>query len=137
MNIIERIYQIIEYYGISINEFSKRIGVSNGYFAKQKAVQGNVGSKIIEKIISTFNEVDTHWLLTGSGTMLKGNNNMGHSVCNSDHVSVKGNIGSSNIDLQSQLDNALKEIEFLHKEIELWQARVKDKDEIINMLRNK
>lgn len=71
MGIIDRILQIPEYYKINTSEFSKIVGVSNGYFAKQKPKEASVGSKILEKIVKTYPEVNTTWLLTGEGEIFK------------------------------------------------------------------
>ncbi|MDR0364067.1 MAG: hypothetical protein LBH92_03500 [Bacteroidales bacterium] len=71
MKIIERIYKVIEYKGISVNEFSKKIDVSNGYLAKQRAVNANIGSQILEKIVSVYPEISPEWLLMGVGEMLR------------------------------------------------------------------
>ena len=70
MSVVSRIYQLIDYSGLAVAEFSKRVGVSNGYFAKQKANNANIGSHILEKIVRAFPDVNTHWLLTGEGEML-------------------------------------------------------------------
>jgi hypothetical protein len=72
MNTIERIFKFIEYIGVSTNEFSKKINVSNGYFAKQRASNANIGSQIIEKIVNNYPELSTDWLITGKGEMLRG-----------------------------------------------------------------
>lgn len=71
MSVVSRIYQLIDCSGLTVAEFSKRVGVSNGYFAKQKANNANIGSHILEKIVRGFPDVNTHWLLTGEGEMLK------------------------------------------------------------------
>ena len=73
-NIIERIYKIIDYKSISVNEFSKKISVSNGYLAKQRANKANIGSHIIEKIVREYPDINPDWLLTGRGEMLKSDN---------------------------------------------------------------
>ena len=70
MNAIERIFQFIEYKGISVSEFSKTIQVSNGYLAKQKSASANIGSHIIEKIVINYPEISTDWIITGRGNML-------------------------------------------------------------------
>lgn len=70
MSVVSRIYQLIDYSGLTVAEFSKRVGVSNGYFAKQKANNANIGSHILEKIVRGCPDVNTHWLLTGEGEML-------------------------------------------------------------------
>jgi hypothetical protein len=71
MSTIERIFKYIGYKGISVNEFSKTIDVSNGYFAKQKGANANIGSQIIEKIVNNYPELNTDWLITGNGDMLR------------------------------------------------------------------
>jgi hypothetical protein len=71
MGIIERIFNFIDYKKISVNEFSKKVDVSNGYFAKQRLSNANVGSQIIEKIINTYPDISIEWLVIGKGEMLK------------------------------------------------------------------
>lgn len=69
MTAIERIFQFIDYKGISVSEFSKTIQVSNGYLAKQKSASANIGSHIIEKIVIAYPELSTDWIITGRGNM--------------------------------------------------------------------
>lgn len=72
MNIVKRIIQIAEYKNLSMNKLSIMIGVSNAYFSKQLKNDANVGSHIIEKIVSLFPDINTHWLITGEGDMIQG-----------------------------------------------------------------
>lgn len=72
MAAIDRIYDFISYKGISVNEFSINVGVSNGYFAKQKSALANIGSHIVEKLVSSYPELNADWLITGRGSMLCG-----------------------------------------------------------------
>lgn len=76
MSVIQRILQIIDYSGLGITEFSKSVGVSNGYFAKQKAKNANVGSQILEKIVKKYPDINVAWLLTGEGDMLVSRENI-------------------------------------------------------------
>lgn len=76
MSVIQRILQIIDYSGLGITEFSKSVGVSNGYFAKQKAKNANVGSQILEKIVKKYPDINVAWLLTGEGDMLVSQENI-------------------------------------------------------------
>lgn len=69
---IERLYKIVDFKEDSIYRLSKEIGVSNGYFSKQKQSNGALSSNIIEKIVSYYSDLDANWLLTGQGEMLKG-----------------------------------------------------------------
>lgn len=70
MAAIDRIYEFVSYKDISISEFSINIGVSNGYLAKQKSASANIGSHIIEKLVSAYPEINADWLITGRGVML-------------------------------------------------------------------
>lgn len=70
MSTIERIYQFIEFKHISVSEFSNNIGVSNGYLAKQRSNEANIGSHIIEKIVRAYPEIDIKWLILGDGNMI-------------------------------------------------------------------
>lgn len=72
MATIDNIYQLIDSKGVSVNEFSKKISVSNGYLAKQKASNGSISSNMIEKIVMAYPEVNVEWLITGAGDMYKG-----------------------------------------------------------------
>lgn len=67
---MDRVYLFISSQNITVSEFSKKIEVSNGYFAKQKANEASIGSNILEKIVSVFPQVNLNWLITGKGDML-------------------------------------------------------------------
>lgn len=47
--------------------------MSNGYLKKQIKGKGSIGSDIIEKIVSKYNDISLIWLLTGKGKMLADN----------------------------------------------------------------
>lgn len=64
-NIRERILQIIEYKEINKRKFYQETGVSNGVLDKK----GTYSLDTIEKIISTYSDINLEWLLTGNGLM--------------------------------------------------------------------
>jgi hypothetical protein len=64
-NIRERILQVIEYKGINKRKFYIETGVSNGVLDKK----GTYSLDTIEKIISTYSDINLEWLLTGNGKM--------------------------------------------------------------------
>lgn len=68
---IERLSQFIDYKQLSVNKFSLKIGVSNSYFSKMIRNNASIGSDIIENILRVFPELNGHWLLTGTGEMIK------------------------------------------------------------------
>lgn len=67
MTIIDRIRQIIDYKNISTRKFCIEVGIANGFLDKVK----DIGSEKVVKILNTYPEIDTEWLLTGNGSMLK------------------------------------------------------------------
>ena len=71
---IERFFYFLEKKGLKHTPIEKEIGLSNGYLGKMKARKASIGSDVIEKIVSMFPDLNTDWLITGKGDMLKGNN---------------------------------------------------------------
>lgn len=68
MNIVKRITQFCDYKGVSKNEFSAQMGLSNSYMSKMIGPKNSsVGSKILEKIVRTYPEINLRWLITGEG----------------------------------------------------------------------
>jgi hypothetical protein len=69
-NIKERILYVAEYYKVSKELFFEKIGMTYGNF-KGSAKERPLNSDAIVKILSIYTEVDSDWLLTGNGEMLK------------------------------------------------------------------
>ncbi len=63
----ENILQFIDYKGISKNKFYLKTGVSNGVLDKKSSLSMNT----VEKIYSTYPELNPEWLITGKGEMIK------------------------------------------------------------------
>jgi len=81
-----RLIDFLSYLGMGQNAFEKKVGISNGYINN---VKNSIGSEIISKISAAYPELDTSWLLSGEGEMLKtvvnqnnveGDNIQGHNV---------------------------------------------------------
>lgn len=72
MKIIDRLSEYIEYKNISLNAFDKSIGASNGYIGRQIKNKASVGGDVIEKIYRIYTDINLEWLITGQGSMLKG-----------------------------------------------------------------
>lgn len=64
---IERIFQIIEYKGITKNKFYKETELSNGFLDKVK----DIGVSKLEKIVGAYPEINPEWLISGKGSMLR------------------------------------------------------------------
>lgn len=68
MSIKERIKQYCDVKNIAISRFEHDAGISNGYFNN---IKKRPSSATIEKICRTFPDLNTGWLLTGDGEMLR------------------------------------------------------------------
>lgn len=64
----ERLNLFIESKNLTPFSFEKQCGLSQGFV---KNIRVNISPKMLEKITSTFNDLNPAWLLTGEGSMLK------------------------------------------------------------------
>lgn len=65
----ERLIQFIKYKGLRVSAFEKICGFSGGYVANMRV---SMQPDKILNIAQKFPELDTAWLLTGEGNMIKG-----------------------------------------------------------------
>jgi transcriptional regulator with XRE-family HTH domain len=86
----DRIAEIIKYYGLNANSFSKKIGLTNNVTIGN-IISGRKNSPsfdTLERIVKICPEINPTWLLSGEGEMVKniiqdnvnGDNIQGHSV---------------------------------------------------------
>jgi len=69
---IQRLKQFIEYKGFSIRSFEIECGVNNSTIKSAIRNNGSIGSDKLTKIVEKFPDLDANWLLSGKGTMIKG-----------------------------------------------------------------
>lgn len=72
MTLKDRLLEYCQYTGVKISAFERRSGLSNGYFNQVKKEPSR--SKI-SQIAAAFPDLNTDWLLTGEGEMLKTHRN--------------------------------------------------------------
>jgi hypothetical protein len=70
-NILERISLLAEYQGIKITSLEKKIGASKGVLSRALKNNTDIQSVWIIKIVENYPQINTNWLLTGEGPMLK------------------------------------------------------------------
>ncbi len=68
---IERIKEFIESQNISIRAFEQKISASNGLIRKAIVNNTDIQSKWLENIVENYPHINTDWLLTGKGNMLR------------------------------------------------------------------
>ena len=66
----QRILQYLKYKGISIRKFSEKISISPSNF-NEKNMPSALSSDILCSILTEFEELNSEWLLTGKGEMLR------------------------------------------------------------------
>lgn len=67
----ERILQIIEVLGITVQQFELNVGLSNGAVSK---MGDNTRRSTLDKISIVYPNINISWLLTGEGSMLNNTN---------------------------------------------------------------
>ena len=68
MSVKERLIEFIDYKKISKSEFCRTIGVSNAFVT---SIVKSIQPDKIERITLNYPELNTEWLLTGKGRMIK------------------------------------------------------------------
>lgn len=68
MTVKERLIVFIKEKGLSQSRFEKMIGLSNGFVNN---ISKGIGADKLQRIVSVYPELNTTWLLTGEGEMLK------------------------------------------------------------------
>ena len=72
MDIIDRLQEIIDYAGLNVSSFAKKIGVVDQTIRGIVVQRRNKpGFDILSKILQTFTWINAEWLITGKGEMIK------------------------------------------------------------------
>lgn len=67
----ERLLQLIDYLNISVREFERKIGVTEGVISKSLARKTGLKAETLQKIAEIFPQIALEWLLLGEGEMLR------------------------------------------------------------------
>lgn len=68
MTVKDRMLALVDYTKLSKRKFQESIGVSNSYIQN---ISEGIGADILNRITIQYPEVNTHWLITGEGKMLR------------------------------------------------------------------
>lgn len=123
----ERIIKFIDTLNISISEFERKCGLSNGAVSK---MTDNTRITTIERISKTYPQLNIAWLRTGEGEMLKTSNTQSSTGDNSPNILGNGN----SVNSTSTIDKALNEIAEQRKLVSKAQEQLSKSQEQIDKL---
>lgn len=72
--VVERIKEYIDYKAVSVSQFERKAGLSNGILGKAIKSNGAIGSDKLEDILRTYSDLNPNWLMTGRESMLTDEN---------------------------------------------------------------
>lgn len=114
MKAIDRLFLYFEHKGLKPTPVGMELGLTNGYLGKMRDRHGSIGSDILETIFSNFPDLSPEWLITGSGSMIKGDTIMQSSVTPNDNM----------MQLVQTITSQAETIGSLKKEVEVLQDRI-------------
>lgn len=134
----DRLIAFLEYLDIGQNKFAQNVGLSAGFVNN---LGKNIRSKSLNKILSTYPQLNENWLLTGEGEMIKpntqninieGGNNKGlNNINGSSNIAISQNDISEIIEIQKEMNGIIKTIQ---SQLSESQKQVSD---LIEILKNK
>lgn len=71
MRKIDRFIQYLDFKGINENRATLECGLAQGLIHQAKSGKSDLGSKSLDRILTTYQDINKTWLLTGEGEMLK------------------------------------------------------------------
>lgn len=71
MRKIDRFIQYLDFKGINENRATLECGLAQGLIHQAKSGKSDLGSKSLDRILTTYQDINKAWLLTGEGEMLK------------------------------------------------------------------
>jgi hypothetical protein len=116
----ERLIEFLAYLGVGQNKFEEKIGLSRGFVNK---IGDAIREKNLQKISNVYPELDIDWLKTGAGEML--HHHIGHTTLG-DNSPINGDI---------EINTCKAALGMANTKIEYLEQRLKDKDEIIELLK--
>ena len=71
MRKIDRFDKYMKFKGLNDNKVTVILGLSVGTLGKSRKEGRDLSASVIEQILNYFNDLDSRWLMTGEGSMLK------------------------------------------------------------------
>lgn len=98
---IDRIKKILKYYKLSSSKFADEIGIQRSSISHVLSGRNKPSLDFIQKILNTYSEVNSDWLLMGIGKLNKEESESQNLFDNESSNSIKMNIDSEFSDSKS------------------------------------
>lgn len=123
---------------VSESQFAKMIGSNQKTINQQLRGERSISLDTISKILSSFEDISSEWLLRGEGDMLKPQPTSPYLESKTNKTSAPHQIETKNIniDLQGEQIDSKKTIEVLIKVIETYQTRMDDLLNVVEVLKD-
>lgn len=120
----QRLRQLAKYQEVSIYQFEKSIGASNGYIS---SIKDEISTKYVRNILRAYPNISLEWLVTGEGSMLKS------GAVNSTQITQTAN-GNNNSQTQHVNSTHAGEVQELTRQIQELQQQNAKLIDIISQL---
>lgn len=138
--VLQRVISICRQKSVSESQFAKMIGSNQKTINQQLRGERSISLDTISKILSSFEDISSEWLLRGEGDMLKPQPTSPYLESKTNKTSAPHQIETKNIniDLQGQGEqiDSKKTIEVLIKVIETYQTRMDDLLNVVEVLKD-
>lgn len=136
--VLQLVISICRQKSVSESQFAKMIGSNQKTINQQLRGERSISLDTISKILSSFEDVSSEWLLRGEGDMLKPQPTSPYLESKTNKTSAPHQIETKNIniDLQGEQIDSKKTIEVLIKVIETYQTRMDDLLNVVEVLKD-
>ena len=136
--VLQRVISICRQKSVSESQFAKMIGSNQKTINQQLRGERSISLDTISKILSSFEDISSEWLLRCEGDMLKPQPTSPYLESKTNKTSAPHQIETKNIniDLQGEQIDSKKTIEVLIKVIETYQTRMDDLLNVVEVLKD-
>lgn len=136
--VLQRVISICRQKSVSESQFAKMIGSNQKTINQQLRGERSISLDTISKILSSFEDISSEWLLRDEGDMLKPQPTSPYLESKTNKTSAPHQIETKNIniDLQGEQIDSKKTIEVLIKVIETYQTRMDDLLNVVEVLKD-
>lgn len=141
----QRLKFLMDALGMKAGAFSRALGISETNIRNYTDRTSKPGFEALEKIALTFKQVNLAWLVTGEGEPLLTDTTSDQSTTTNakkNSGNIQNNAGNAQVTNNIKLEECQRDLEAIRKdaaayqrEIALLQGQLKDKEEIITLLR--